>query len=438
MKELASQDRLPGVELLEDRIAPATIIVTNLNDAGAGSLRDAINTTNASAGADLIKFAPGLQGEIALATGQLNITDDLTIQGGGRIAISGENASRVLLINSGLEISVKLLGLTIANGGGGVGFGAGIDNIGEKLTLKDCLVTGNTATSDGGGIYSSGSLKLINTVISDNQNTSDDGGGIRVAAGTLVLKNSSIIGNTSVGQGGGISADATSVKIIGSQIHGNKTTGAGADGGGLAIDSPTIAILKSVITGNLAQDTAAQGGGFYAQNSGLQPGSTLLVQNSKISGNTTGEDGGGGYVGDTFATVTIERSRFTGNVSGDDGAGLSTDGNTDTKTKIINCLFKANTAVDGADGGGLRIISLGKTTIFNSDFVENTANVGGGIHIANGTVKMISSLIARNYAESTGGGINESTAVDPKLIGTIVSRNTAPVGPNLNGVFTII
>src|SRR5262249_21811213 len=86
------------VELLEDRWTPSTFLVENLADGGLGSLRQAILDANAQPGADLIAFAPAARdGTVALTTGQLGITDDLTIDGpgAGRLAVSGNDASRV-------------------------------------------------------------------------------------------------------------------------------------------------------------------------------------------------------------------------------------------------------------------------------------------------------------------------------------------------------
>ena len=72
---------VPTFDILEDRTVPSTFTVSNLNDSGAGSLRQAVLDANAHAGADQIAFASGLRGTITLTTGQLTITDSVTIDG---------------------------------------------------------------------------------------------------------------------------------------------------------------------------------------------------------------------------------------------------------------------------------------------------------------------------------------------------------------------
>src|SRR5438105_10394554 len=47
---------------LEDRVVPTTYLVTNVNDAGAGSLRQAVVDANANPGADTIVFSDGSNG----------------------------------------------------------------------------------------------------------------------------------------------------------------------------------------------------------------------------------------------------------------------------------------------------------------------------------------------------------------------------------------
>src|SRR5438132_2516964 len=107
---------IPTLDILEDRTVPSTFMVANLNDSGAGSLRQAVLDANAHAGADQIAFATGLRGTITLTTAQLSITDSVTINGLGsnRISISGRDTSRVFDIGS--KTTVAINNLTITHG----------------------------------------------------------------------------------------------------------------------------------------------------------------------------------------------------------------------------------------------------------------------------------------------------------------------------------
>ncbi|MBI3911698.1 MAG: hypothetical protein HY320_12305, partial [Armatimonadetes bacterium] len=141
------------------RVHAATFTVSNLNDSGEGSLRQAILDANAAPGPDVIAFQAGLTGTIPLTSGELDITGDLEIQGPGpaALAVDGGLRSRLLVIERGVTAAVS--SLTFRNGRPGFFDGGGIWNDGS-LTLNGCTVSGNRTAGRGGGILNIGSLTL--------------------------------------------------------------------------------------------------------------------------------------------------------------------------------------------------------------------------------------------------------------------------------------
>src|SRR5690349_812235 len=97
------QQRLILAEFLEARRLLTTFTVTSLADSGTGSLRDAISAANGSPGPDEIHFATPPGGTIALTSGEIVITDSLTMNGPGSLllTVSGSNSSRLFNIIGG-------------------------------------------------------------------------------------------------------------------------------------------------------------------------------------------------------------------------------------------------------------------------------------------------------------------------------------------------
>jgi hypothetical protein len=423
------------VEYLEGRTLLSQFWVSNLNDSGEHSLRQAIIDSNKTTGPNQIDFAAGLRGTITLTGGRLPIANnDVTIIGPGAdvLSVSGNNASRVFEVDA---VQVAFSGLTIT--GGGIGpfdeLGSGISNTGT-LTLTGCTISGNTGFSgggiinggilnisgceitdntsgvagggienggsltiansiisgnssgggsgggngQGGGIFNSGTLTVTNSVFSFNYLTSVDalayhyGGGIDNNGGTLTVADSTFIDN-SAGAGGGI-LNAGTLTVTNSTFNGNTPTGSIGGGGGIE-NGGSLTIVNSAFSENTANNTV--GGGLF------NLGGMMTIEASTISGNSA--PSGGGIYNDLGGTLTIEASTISGNSAAHGGG------------------------IDNAFSPGF---GLGMLTIADSTINNNRAGTGAGISNDNGTLSIIKSTINGNSADGPGGGVlNESGAM---------------------------
>ncbi|QIL73929.1 IPTL-CTERM sorting domain-containing protein (plasmid) [Diaphorobacter sp. HDW4B] len=328
----------------------ANYTVTNLNDAGPGSLRQALADANANSGADTIDFAAGLTGTITLTSGELNVSDSVTLQGPGPnlLTISGNNASRVLYLYNGASLlDVTISGLTISQGA--ANNGAGIFDNDENLTLDNVVLSGNKATVDGGGLWADGfsmTLTVRNSTITGNT-SGQNGGGIYVedTGGLLLIRNSTISNNQAAKHGGGIYFydPDHDVTIEGSTISGNV---AGQRGGGIyfySADNGNFTIRDSAITGNRAQ----HGGGIFL----YEVDQPTTIENTTISGNVATGDGGGLNVGLSYANnLKLVNVTIAENVAAGKGGGIL---HHEGESTLANVLVAGNSAASQADGNDI-------------------------------------------------------------------------------------
>jgi hypothetical protein len=219
----------PTLLALEDRRLLSTFPVTSSADPAtltANTLRWAVEQANAATSPSAIEFELGSgAATITLLQGQLelsNASDATTIYDGpgqGGVTISGNNASRVFQVDSGVTASIS--GLTIT-GGSTSGNGAGLYNSGGTLTLTDCTISGNSSTgslAQGGGINNQGgTVALTNCTV--NGNFAAVGGGIR-DAGTLTLDDCTVSGNSASLEGGGIRKSSGKATLTNTIVAGN-------------------------------------------------------------------------------------------------------------------------------------------------------------------------------------------------------------------------
>ncbi|MEE3715382.1 DUF4347 domain-containing protein [Tumidithrix elongata RA019] len=361
----------------------AIFTVTDASDASANSLRAQIAAANAAVGADTIRFdTTGIFATpqiITLTTGELLISEDLTIQGTGasNLTISGNNASRVFNITAG---NVTFDSLKIANGNSGVGNnGGGILNTGGNLTLTNSIVSGNTAGNRGGGVSTTGAVTLANSTVLSNT-AGNDGGGIW-SFSTVTLIDSAVSGNTATVGGGGIVGFGV-VTLTNSTVSNN--TAIGGSGGGI-FGNVSVTLSNSIISGNIAG--ANWGGGIYGTGD-------VTLTNSTVSGNLANIDGGGIYGAGTIVSLT--NSTISGNTARNNGGGIYGSG---AAVNLTNSTVSGNLA--NVDGGGIASTTGG--TIANSTITNNTADFdnngtgnGGGLFREGGTFTISNSIVAGN------------------------------------------
>jgi hypothetical protein len=277
----------------------ATFTVSNLDDSGPGSLRQAILDANAAAGADVIEFQAGLTGSIVLSSGQLAIQDSVDIQGPGAadLAVTGLGDSRLFYLYNGQALlDVTISGLTLA--GGNANLGGGILDRGENLVLDSVVVTGNIASvdveggGDGGGLWATetgdGMLLTIRDSTFSGNTAGNDGGGIYIEFGlgdTLHIENSTLSGNDAADDGGAIAFHFVSgnPELVNSTVSGNT---AGDDGGGIYLynfyEISNLWIRHTTVAGNQA---AGAGGGVFAWSRLVYLENSIIGDNTAAAGN---------------------------------------------------------------------------------------------------------------------------------------------------------
>jgi hypothetical protein len=238
------------------------------------SLRGAIVAANAAADADAITVPAGTytltraSASGDASTGDLDITDELTITGAGARAtiVAGGPApydDRIFANYSGAKTTIT--GLTITGGN------AGVYNEGD-LTLERVAVTGNNTTEGvGGGIYSNkGTLNLTDSTVSGNSAMAV--GGVAQIGGTVNITNTTISGNKGTRIGGVVSADNdgnTTMNILNLTIANNESERLG---GGIVTQLGAAVLVKNTIVAGNSIDNcnAAQYGGIiYSQGNNI-------------------------------------------------------------------------------------------------------------------------------------------------------------------------
>ncbi len=369
----------------------AVFTVTNLNDSGAGSLRQCLQAGNAG---DIIEFDLSLSGTLLLTGGSLNITSDVTISGpdAAVIAVSGNDSNRIFTVTNA---SPFISGLTFADGYASDGRNGGVlYQQGGAAVFSNCVFRNNRAIGVngqaggcGGAIHvTNGEIAAHACIFSNNsavgpagtpQNSayySGGGGGGAGLGGALYVAN-----------GTGTLADCVFVSnSITGGVGGNGASGGTADGGRGGGPAGGAGGIIGHLDGYDGGEFSGGGGGKSPNGAATKGGNGGFGGGGGGAGayQPSGPAGtGGAYAGNGGA------SQSSGGGGGGGGAGLGgavfiQDG----QLTCHNVVFAGNSAT-GGNGG----------TCYGSPSGDNGRGMGGAILLHRAAADLQFTIFSNNY-----------------------------------------
>jgi CSLREA domain-containing protein len=355
------------------------------------SLREAVIAANALAGADRVLLGPHTYtlslagaGEDAAATGDLDLLDDVTIEGLGSaattIAVTG-GIDRAIDAGAATGRAIAIEGVTVSGGAAGNAAGGGLSidtgDASGSVTLDDVVLASNSATDGGGASIRSPHVRLRNVDVHDNLAAASAGGlRVTVLAGPpdrfASIHSLTVEHNTAASIGGfDLQTDELGTEPVTALVEQNTATGGSCGGMRFGAGTSTAQMkvaLQLTIWGNLEQPASAPapydgGGGLCVENCGTPaPGA--------------------------FA-VSIVDSTFQTNYAYGNGGSIITR------------------AVNSCGDAGILPVDL---SVRRSTLWDQTSSYGGGIMhtrglaATTGRLEIVDSDVA-SYAYGSGGGV---------------------------------
>ena len=339
-------------------------------------------TAMQSSGGGTLTFNCGTA-TISMVTQLPDIKTATTIDGAGKITLSGLSATRIFALTDSGSLTLKRI--TLERGYGGTSDGGAIFAGAGHLTLDTTTIQNSYTPFKGGAIYGFGIIDIANSTFANN--VAGNGGAIYADGGTgpvtitgstfdgnsvtntslggaiytkqpLSITNCEFAGN-SAGSGGAIYARravaSTTTSITASTFHDNRTTGQypNANGGALLVDNVPVTVDTSLFHDNNGQSGAA----LY-----VMPNGQVLVSDGTLRDNhatngagvynrgaanlndvtISGGDASHGGAIDNFGGLVLTNVTLSGN-SGTYGGALK---NEDGIAALTNVTFWGNSAAN--------------------------------------------------------------------------------------------
>ena len=390
------------VNTTRDAPASATALAGGICDDGEGecSLRAAIQVADAATGPSTIVVPAGTytlsvagpdesptfaNGAFTVdhvpdpATGDLNITQSMTIvgAGSGETVIgwpAGSQEDRVFHIevppSATQNLTVTIQGVTVENGevpspvvldasvptavvkfarmGGGIAIGAG-----AEIQIIDSTVT-HGEEDEGGCGGKGGSGGCAGPEGHGGPGESESGATIQM----VTLSDVRVLANHAGGEGGGI-YNTGPITLDHVTLAGNSSD---ANGGGLYNDA--VMLMRDSAIGTVAApNTAGNGGGLFE--TGFH---TSVIERSAFIGNTA--SAGAAIAGRRMVLQLISRSTIANNSARDGGGGIQTNG----RVELTNATVAGNTVTGTPGNGGVGLNGFGPASQLPAGGRANASN----------------------------------------------------------------
>ena len=364
-----------------DRASAGLASVTNNNRNSSFTLMNNLGIYGGFAGTETTRAARNPAANLTVLSGDLDANDVtnnfgvITNSAAGNFVAS--NAWHVVTCPGTITTPPTLDGFTITAGraNGASIFtnnGAGLFITGP-MTLRQCTVTGNRADYTGGGANIEANTEITNCIFRANAATR--GGGFAAGAGTIRITDCLIVGNSGSSQGGGFFTQSAILAIVRTVISGNTCAG---NGGGMLMQGGAAALrlLNCLVSGN----TASSDGGAASCSDGRAD-----WVNCTLSGNNAAGAGGAIMISPTSQGLIVNSILWSNRAASSTFTLSATISNAaGTNLVFANCLVGnsggsgAWNPLTGTDGGN----NIDLSALFVVPLTPSTnANAGGNFRL---------------------------------------------------------
>ncbi len=359
-----------------------------------------------------------------------------------------ESIGSVVMAISGEATGTEIDGFTIQ---GGTGFdfvptvgvprvlGGGLVVIDSHLSVRNCMITGNTAQFGGGACVNGGELRMEDCEVRGNelplQASVAVGGGVACVRGSLSLHRTVVADNIlratsggifSRGRGAGVycavvtSAAAPSLRMSDCLIENNRVEPWGR-GGGIYVASSDCIIERCVVRGNSTGTEVnrfAEGAGIYVVE--LEQAPPATIRDCTIENNGAGTTGAGGGV---WGYALLQNCVLRNNEATRGGGIHSAP--SDAPARLEGCLLEGNRS-DHSDvflpsGAGANRVEL-FDCILRGNRSMNSGGAATNCELTRCEVlDNTSGAMLAESVEIRGGGLLDCIATDCTIAGNLLA-----------------